>query len=160
MSSRPDVHEKADDIINEYKNGATIHELRKKYNCSFGCMQKLLLSAEAAGKVVMRKRGPKTKLSRDQMDEMAKMRASTDLSYRQIGEKFGVTGQRVEQVCSDYGIPLKQGRFMKTTDVKTVCELYQRNCNMKQISELTGFGQPTIKSVLCEAGLMDGTAKR
>lgn len=98
-----------DAVIREYVDGATGSELAEKYGVS---TPTVLSRVRAAG--VARRRGPRQghgskRMCPDRDAAIAARRRSGE-TLQSIGDEYGLTRERVRQICQREGVPAAQDR--------------------------------------------------
>lgn len=78
------------------------------------------------------------------------------LTYQNIGDRFGITRERVRQIAQRHGLP-RRNRAKKPITQEARVEIIQLGRNGLHISgieDVTGYGYYRIKAILDEAGVV------
>lgn len=143
-------------LANGYKGGATLNELAVKHKIGVPLVRSTLV---AAG-IPIRKKGGSMPFAADRAEEMTKLYEEEHLTYQEIGDRYGVTRERVRQILKDNGVE-SQGRRERnrqelplTKREKAIASAYDRGVRPADLkARYPGLTYPEIQAILRRAGV-------
>jgi AraC-like DNA-binding protein len=90
--------------------------------------------------------------------EIARLYAEEGLTYAQIGERYGISRQRVEQILRPFGIPAHWGKANRTAREQRLREAFdsvrEGRETMKEAAERLGYAsRDSLWAAMAELGL-------
>lgn len=143
-------------LAKEYNSGATLNELAVNYKLGVPLVRSTLV---AAG-VPIRKKGGSMPFAADRAEEMTRLYEGEGLTYQEIGDRHGVTRERVRQILRDNGVE-SQGRRERDRHEEplnkreqAIASAYDRGVRPADLKDrYPGLTYPELQNILKRGGI-------
>lgn len=142
-----------------YERGATLTELAQRHRLTLPVVRQHLVDAG----VTIRRKGGSSSDDQQRVEEMTRLYVEENQTLQQIGERYGLSRQRVQQILRGAGVESQGRRATEpsepakpeplTKEERQIARLYDRGNRPADIMQEFGITYSALQSILRRGGV-------